>query len=157
MLAKREEEKRVNRSFSQRVSAGVTRAAGQPWFAIVHTLFFALWILLNSGWVRRVPPFDPFPFSFLNFMVSIEAIFLSLTILRSQNLESRQADDHAKLDLQINLLAERESTKALELLRAICQKHELPEANDPDLLDLLRPTRPTRVLDDVEKQRPDEA
>ena len=78
MLGEREEEKRVNRSISQRVSARVTRAAGQPWFAESHVLLFALWTLLNSGWVGRVTPFDPFPFSFLNFVVSLEAILLSL-------------------------------------------------------------------------------
>ena len=74
----------------------------------------------------------------------------------SQSLENRQADDRAKLDLQINLLAEREATKTLELLRAICKKQGMPEANDPELLDLLRPTEADRVLDELEKQRPDQ-
>jgi hypothetical protein len=32
----------------------------------------------------------------------------------------------------------------------------MPEADDPDLLDLLQPTEADRVLDELEKQRPDQ-
>jgi uncharacterized membrane protein len=154
MLGSREDEKRATRSRAQRFCDGVTCAAGEPWFMGLHAVWFGSWLLLNSGWIPDIRPFDPFPFSFLTFVVSLEAIFLSLAILMSQSLENRQTDDRAKLDLQINLLAEREATKTLELLRAICRKQGMPEADDPELLDLLRPTEADRVLDDLEKQRP---
>jgi len=49
-------------------------------------------------------------------VVSLEAIFFSLFILMSQNRASRVADVRSHPDLQINLLAEQESTKTLELL-----------------------------------------
>jgi uncharacterized membrane protein len=152
MLGRREKTQRLKRSLPQRVCGTITKAAGEPWFMGLHALWFGGWILLNSGVLPRIRPFDPFPFLFLTFSVSLEAIFLSLAILMSQSLETRQADERAKLDLQINLLAEREATKTLQLLRAICIRNGMPEAEDPELLDLLRPTRADHVLEELEQQ-----
>jgi hypothetical protein len=67
----------------------------------------------------RIRPFDPFPFPFLTMTVSLEAIFLALFVLASQNRLSRQADKRSHLDLQIDLLAEREMTAVLQLLQDI--------------------------------------
>ena len=63
-----------------------------------------------------VPHFDPFPFTFLTLVVSLEAIFLSAFILISQNHETRLSERRNQLDLQINLLTEQENTKMLKLL-----------------------------------------
>jgi uncharacterized membrane protein len=152
MLGHREEAERAKRSISQRLCDSVTDAAGEPWFAGFHAVLFAGWILCNSQLIPGLRPFDPFPFSFLTFLVSLEAIFLSLAILMTQSRENRQADNRAKLDLQINLLAEREATKILQLLQAICRKQGLAEADDAELQDLLRPTNADRVLDELERQ-----
>ena len=51
--------------------------------------------------------------------VSLEAIFLALFVLASQNRLGRQADKRAHLDLQIDLLAEREMTAVLQILQDI--------------------------------------
>ena len=100
------------RNLSQRVAVLVTQAAGTSVFAFVHLIWFAGWIVINSGWARRfVRPFDPFPFNLLTMVVSLEAIFLSIWILISQNEMSRQADRRSHLGLQVNLLAEQESTE----------------------------------------------
>ena len=66
-----------------------------------------------------IRPFDPFPFPFLTMTVSLEAIFLALFVLASQNRLTRQADKRSHLDLQIDLLAEREMTAVLQLLQDI--------------------------------------
>ena len=52
-------------------------------------------------------------------VVSIEAIFLSTFVLMKQNRMSRRTDQRGLPDLQINLLAEREMTTVLQLLRHI--------------------------------------
>ncbi len=112
-VAKLEEEQLRARSISERIAAAVTRAAGTATFAIAHLVWFTGWIVVNSTWARgieRFDPFDPFPFNLLTMLVSLEAIFLSIWILISQNQMTRQADRRAHLDLQINLLAEQEST-----------------------------------------------
>ena len=73
--------------------------------------------------ISGIEPFDPFPFGFLTLVVSLEAIFLSVFVLMSQNRMTRQADKRAHLDLQIDLLAEQELTTILHMLRALCAKH----------------------------------
>ncbi len=49
-------------------------------------------------------------------IVSLEAIFLSAFILISENRQGRMADRRSRVDLQINLIAEREITKLMELI-----------------------------------------
>ncbi len=76
MLGSREESERARRSIAQRTCDSVTHWAAEPWFAVAHASWFGGWILLNSRWLPGMRPFDPFPFSFLTFVVSLEAIFL---------------------------------------------------------------------------------
>ncbi|HME94127.1 MAG TPA: DUF1003 domain-containing protein [Candidatus Udaeobacter sp.] len=119
------------RSVSERVAGLVTRSAGTAACAIFHAVWFAAWILVNTGFVRRIRPFDPFPFSLLTTIVSLEAIFLSIWILISQNQMARQADRREHLDLQINLLAEQESTATLRLVQRLAEHFRL-EPDTPD-------------------------
>jgi uncharacterized membrane protein len=71
--------------------------------------------------VPGVDHFDPFPFTFLTLIVSLEAIFLSTFILISQNYETRLSERRNQLDLQINLLSEQE-TKMLRILERIAKR-----------------------------------
>src|SRR4030095_17183992 len=121
-IAKLEEEQIWARGLSQRIALAVNRAAGTSTLAPAHLVWFASWIAINTGWVRRLRPFDPFPFNLLTTVVSLEAIFLSIWILISQNDMARQSDRRAHLDLQVNLLAEKESP------RRFCLPHKTPES-----------------------------
>lgn len=97
----------------------ITSAAGTATFAVLHVIWFGGWFALNGGLVPRLRPFDPFPFNLLTTIVSLEAIFLSIWILISQNRMRRQAEKREHLDLQINMLAEQESTATLRIVRHI--------------------------------------
>ena len=136
------------RSTAERVSDAVARHAGRVWFISAHAIWFSGWIALNTGRVWGIHPFDPYPYQFLTFVVSLEAIFLSLFILMSQNRANRQADARSHLDLQINLLAEQESTKILQMLQSICVYHNLATAHDPEVENLKSPTEPAQLLPD---------
>jgi uncharacterized membrane protein len=144
------------RSTSERLSDAVARQAGTIWFISAHALWFVFWILLNTGFVPGIRAFDPYPYQFLTFVVSLEAIFLSLFILMSQNRSSRQADARGHLDLQINLLAEQESTKMLQMLQGLCKHHGLPEAHDAELEQLKQATKPEELLNELKKSLPGE-
>src|SRR5882724_12225643 len=119
-IAKLEEQQLQARSAVERVAGIVSWAAGTSAFAIAHLVWFTVWLLANSG-LGGLEPFDPFPFSLLTLIVSLEAIFLSIWILISQNQMTRQAERRAHLDLQINLLAEQESTATLRIVQSIAQ------------------------------------
>jgi uncharacterized membrane protein len=149
-----EHEALLARSGSERISDAIARHAGRVWFIVAHVLWFALWLVWNAG-LFRLKPFDPFPYQFLSSVVSLEAIFLSLVILMSQNRASRQADARAHLDLQINLLAEQESTKTLELLQLLCAHHGLSQAHDKEIRELIRATKPDELLKELKENLPD--
>ena len=81
-------------------------------------------------------------------------IFLSLFLLISQNRMTRQADKRSHLDLQINLLAEAETTKNLRLLEQIAEKVGVPRDEQPGA-DLDQPTDIVRLATRVEKHIPE--
>jgi uncharacterized membrane protein len=60
----------------------------------------------------------------------LEAILLSIFVLINQNRLTRQADRRAHLDLQVNLLAEQESTRTLELLQRITEHLGISRTDD---------------------------
>ena len=108
-----------SRSRAERVSEWITSSAGRGPVLLAHLLWFVGWTAVNLDVVPGLRPFDPFPFPLLTTMVSLEAIFLALFVLSSQNRLATQADKRAHLDLQIDLLAEREMTAVLQLLQDI--------------------------------------
>src|SRR4249919_3267027 len=69
------------RSPVDRLTERVTRATASSQFAVVHVLWFTVWIGLNTLTSWR---FDPYPFSFLTLVVSLEAIVLTGLVLRDQ-------------------------------------------------------------------------
>jgi len=142
------------RSGPERLSDAIANHAGRLWFILLHVLWFGLWILWNTGHLPGFRTFDPFPFSALTTIVSLEAIFLSLFILMSQNRTNRHADERAHLDLQVNLLAEREATKMLQLLRALCAHHQLREAEDAEVIEMLKQTEPASLAREIKKTLP---
>jgi uncharacterized membrane protein len=114
------------RSRVERLSDDITRiVAGGP-VLVLHVVWFGFWILLNLNLIPGIRPFDPFPFQLLTMIVSLEAIFLSLFVLASQNRLTHEADKRANLDLQIDLLAEREMTAVLRLLQDIARHLNVP-------------------------------
>ena len=108
-----------NRSPAEKIADKITTAAGSTPFVILHLFWFGGWVLANVGLIPGVTPFDPFPFSFLTLVVSLEAIFLTLLVLMSQNRMTKEADKRAHLDLQLNMLAEQEATVVLRLVKRI--------------------------------------
>ena len=129
------------RTAADRMSDAISRATGSAPFALFHLVWFGVWFLLNVGVVPGIEPFDPFPFSFLTLVVSLEAIFLSVFVLMSQNHLTRQSEKRAHLDLQVDMLAEQELTAILRMVQALCEKLDVTvPARDERLEELVRET-----------------
>jgi uncharacterized membrane protein len=135
----------------ERVSAAVSRITGSLPFFIVHVIWFGVWIVVNLG-LTPLAPFDAYPFSFLTMTVSLEAIFLTNFVLMAQNLQTRDADRRSQLNLQVDLLAEQESTATLRMVAALCRnaKIEVPMA-DARLRELLCDTDLEAVADKLKE------
>jgi uncharacterized membrane protein len=117
----------------------------------VHVIWFGGWILFNV--LPGIKHVDPFPFTFLTLIVSLEAIFLSTFILISQNLDSRISERRSHLDLQLNLLSEQENTKMIVMLHAIAAKvgaDLTQDPQDPHLKALSEETQPERLIEQIE-------
>jgi uncharacterized membrane protein len=114
------------RTLGQRVTDALASFVARESAIALHAAVFAAWIAVNLG-VGPFSPFDPYPFTLLVTVVSLEAIFLSLFVLASQTRLTQEADRRAHLDLQVNLLAEQEMTLVLQMLKEICEHLELRE------------------------------
>ncbi len=129
------------RTAAERVGDWFTSLFASGPVLVGHLLWFTLWVIVNAGLVPAIEPFDDFPFPLLTMTVSLEAIFLALFVLASQNRLSRQADKRAHLDLQVDLLAEREMTAVLQLLQDIAAHLHVESTHAPEeIRDLLQKT-----------------
>jgi uncharacterized membrane protein len=140
-----ENSEREKRTSGERISEAIAGFCGSMTFVWVHVFWFSSWVIVN-----QIPSikFDPFPYTFLTLVVSLEAIFLSTFILISQNHDTRMSERRNHLDLQINLLAEQESTTTLELLRLVAQKVGVQEA-DPTVDVLTEDVRPDELAKQI--------
>lgn len=156
-IIKLEEEAFHNLSSGERISNAIARFVGRMSFAIYHIIWFGVWALINTGLIPTIEPFDPFPFTLLTTLVSLEAIFLSIFLLINQNAMSRQSDHRAHLDLQVNLLAEQEATQMLRMIRRICRKFEI-EVDDlyEELDHLEKKTDVHDVVNELKEKLPTE-
>ena len=140
------------RSKAERVSDWIAGTAASGPVLILHVIWFGVWVTVNTGVIRGIRTFDAFPFPFLTMTVSLEAIFLALFVLASQNRLARQADKRSHLDLQIDLLAEREMTAVLQLLQDIAQHLAVQTTVTPEQLrDLMTKTDLRHLTDRMEE------
>jgi uncharacterized membrane protein len=140
------------RSKAEQVGDWIACTAGSGPVLVLHVVWFGAWGIVNVGVIRGIPPFDPFPFPFLTMTVSLEAIFLALFVLASQNRLARQSDKRSHLDLQVDLLAEREMTAVLQLLQDIARHLKIQTTVTPEQLrDLMKKTDVRRLTNRMEE------
>jgi uncharacterized membrane protein len=139
-----EDAAKQQRTRSDLVAEAVARFCGSMTFVWVHILWFTVWLVFNT--VPGITHLDPFPFTFLTLVVSLEAIFLSTFILISQNHERKLSERRNNLDLQINLLSEQENTRMIEILRGIAEKVGCEIPNAREVRTLSETVDPQRVV-----------
>jgi uncharacterized membrane protein len=129
---------------ADRIADAITAFSGSIRFVWITVLTVGGWIAANLLLPRR-DQLDPFPFPLLTLVLSVEAIFLAIFILMSQNRAAKVSDKRSHLDLQLNLLAEQENTKMLLMLEQIgravgaevdagADVQALAEATEPEVL-----------------------
>ncbi|MEA3209890.1 MAG: family transcriptional regulator, cyclic receptor protein [Chthoniobacter sp.] len=102
------EEHEDRRTLVQKTADWIAEFAGSIPFLLIHVGIFAFWLIVNWVHIPGVPQFDPYPFGFLTLAVSLEAIFLSVFVLLSQNRQASKDRVHADIEYDINLKAELE-------------------------------------------------
>ncbi len=117
------------RNWTDALAEFLTQQFGTIVFLAFNVGFFILWFLFNLD-VFGIPPFDPFPFNLLTMIVSLEAIFLSVVVLISQNRQGRIADIRQQMDFEIDVRSEEEITKMLYILDDLRQKAGIEKHDD---------------------------
>ena len=92
-------------SFGDRFADSIARIGGSWTFSIFFIVFLILWTLGNV-WLLGREGFDPYPFIFLNLILSMVAALQAPVIMMSQNRQSERDRLDAAHDYEVNLKAE---------------------------------------------------
>lgn len=157
-----EERRRVIKSFKAKENAKrsapekfadwLTAYFGSVIFLGLNALWFAAWIVINTGLIPGIEPFDPFPFGLLTMVVSLEAIFLAIIVLISQNREARVGELREEIDLQLNTMSEGEVTKLIKMMTILLENQGVNLDDDPELKKMIQPFDSDVVEKEIEKE-----
>jgi uncharacterized membrane protein len=141
------------KAWTHPIADAVTRVFGSMPSVVVHVIVFALWLTANVL-LPEARRFDPFPFPLLAMLVAMEALMVGLFILLAENRQRILDERRASLGLQINLLAEQENTRILQLLSAIAQRAGVDVAAPDHAIALEQNMRPEEVLAQIDEAQP---
>ncbi len=156
IIAKHEQEFIQRRTRSEKLGDSLGTFIGSLTFVSIHVCWFTAWVSINI-FSLGVPHFDPHPFSLLNTIVALEAVFLASFIVMRQGRASRRSDERDHLILQILMLTEKEITAALGIERQIAARMGIEEvARDAGIERLIQETSIDAVAQEVQQHLADE-
>ena len=129
-----------------RVSHKLGWFVGTTNFVIIQAAFVVLWLVWNAS---ASQPFDPYPFPLLSAVLAFEAVFLTSFVLIRQNTMDRQSERRNHLDLQINLLAEKEATSTLKALHEIAAHFRIQLSTEAENQELAQETPVESIARDL--------
>jgi CRP/FNR family cyclic AMP-dependent transcriptional regulator len=100
-----------------------------------HALFLGGWIAVNLRLIRIMKPFDPYPFEFMSVIVSLEAIFLTLFVLTSQNRQSARDRIRSDIEFESSINTETKIAYLHEKIDKLTEAHYAALVNTQKLLD----------------------
>jgi uncharacterized membrane protein len=146
-------------SRAQRVIERISAIFGSPSYFVFSVAFIISWALVNAwgqhaGW-RHV---DPPPYSWLQGIVSSNALLITIAVLIRQNRMAQMAEHRSHLDLQINLLTEQKVAKLVELVdeihRGLKNLHGAPPQEPSEHIEeMTKPADPHAILDAIKQKQ----
>lgn len=109
-------------------------------FVLIHVAVLAGWVAVNVRVFPRLPVFDPYPFAFLGTLLCFESVVLTALVLMTQQRMGMMSDRRDHLDLQVNLLTEREATQILQLLHRVAERLDVPLHGAEEARELAKPS-----------------
>src|SRR5438128_2842186 len=82
------EELRSEARWHEVLAEKITAFIGKPHFLVVHGLWFALWVAINSGIFAFIRKFDEYPYGLLGIILAAEAVLITGVVLISNNRQS---------------------------------------------------------------------
>jgi uncharacterized membrane protein len=90
-------------TFGERLADRVAQLGGSWGFILIFTGMLVAWVIVNTVILGQVGGFDPYPYIFLNLILSMVAALQAPVILMSQNRQAARDRLAAGLDYEINL------------------------------------------------------
>jgi uncharacterized membrane protein len=114
-------------SRGERLADRVAKIGGSWGFITAFGVVLFAWMLINSGVARRIGvQFDPYPFIFLNLMLSMLAAIQAPIIMMSQNRQAKKDRLAARLDFETNLRTELDLERLHYKIDAILAGRNVP-------------------------------
>lgn len=110
-----------SRTFWERLADRVAAIGGSWRFIGAFSLLLVLWVGSNVVLQRWSAAFDPYPFIFLNLLLSMVAALQAPVIMMSQNRQSAKDRQAAEHDYVVNLRAELEIMRLHDKLDSLRQ------------------------------------
>jgi uncharacterized membrane protein len=149
-IVKLEKEDERQLSKLHRASHRIGWFVGTVHFVILQAALVVLWI----GWNAYGPTrFDPYPFNLLSAFLALEAVLLTSFVLIRQNAMDERSEQRDHLDLQINLLAEKEATSILKKLDAIAERFDIDFPQDTATTELAKDTAVESIARDLKSKK----
>lgn len=104
-----------------------------------HALFLGGWIAVNLSLIAKLKAFDPYPFEFLSVIVSLEAIFLTLFVLTSQNRQRARDRIRSDIEFESSLSTETKIAYLHEKIDKLTETQYTLLVNTQKLLEIPRP------------------
>jgi uncharacterized membrane protein len=101
-----------------KIADGLARVGGSWTFILTFVLFLIFWAVANA-WLLGRESFDPYPFIFLNLVLSMLAALQAPVIMMSQNRQAERDRRAAQHDYEVNLKAEIEIMALHEKIDAL--------------------------------------
>ncbi|WP_426125553.1 DUF1003 domain-containing protein [Pararhizobium sp. PWRC1-1] len=95
----------AGQGFGDRMADSIARIGGSWGFIIAFLIFLAVWAVANTILLTR-DAFDPYPFIFLNLLLSMIAALQAPIIMMSQNRQAMKDRFDASKDYEVNLKSE---------------------------------------------------
>ena len=137
----------------QSLIEGLTARTGRPSFLAWLTIAVVGWVGVNLALaVTGRKPVDEAPFEWLELVVSLVALYVTVMILTTQRRDDELASHREQLTLELAILADRKTSKLIELLEEL--RRDMPTVRDRvdrDAASLSAPADPQAVLDAIQE------
>lgn len=135
----------------QKLVEHLTAQIGRPQFLALLTIGIILWVGGNSlaRW-DGFEPWDPPPFVWLEDVLGITALYVTVLILTTQRREDQLAGYREQLTLELAIVSEQKSAKIIALLEEMRRDNPILEDRvDEEAVAMSVATDPQAVLDAI--------
>ena len=142
------------RSPNEAITDAIAGFIGTISFVILQIVAVAGWMIVNAGIISQITPFDPFPYPLLSSITSLEAVLIAAFVLMKQNRMSIIADRRDHLDLQVNLLTERQATQIIQMVDRLSTHLGVEQHQNEDSRELGRHVAVEHLVEEVHSRLP---